>query len=85
MIFFKSDPSVDQNSNEVSDLEGSCQEFWLFLRFLDCPEVNSESEAISEQWNAIVYSFAQFVYFLREEETKTKYFAEPDQHAGRGV
>ena len=28
--------------------------FDTFLRFLDCPEVPSESEAISEQCNAIV-------------------------------
>ena len=29
--------------------------FDSFLRFLDYLEVQSESEAISEQWNAIVY------------------------------
>ena len=33
--------------------------------FLDCPEVQSESEAISEQWNAIV-SFCIFQLFWSE-------------------
>ena len=35
--------------------EALAKSFDTFLRFLDCPEVPSESEAISEQWNAIVY------------------------------
>ena len=34
--------------------EALAKSFDTFLRFLDCPEVPSESEAISEQWNAIV-------------------------------
>ena len=36
--FFKLYPSVDQSYNEVGNLEGSCQEFWHFLSFLDCLE-----------------------------------------------
>ena len=34
MIVFKSDTSVDQNWNEVSDLEGSDQKFWMFFKVI---------------------------------------------------
>ena len=39
--------------------EALAKSFDTFLRFLDCPEVPSESEAISEQWNAIVVYYSQ--------------------------
>ena len=51
--------------------EALAKSFDTFLRFLDCPEVPSESEAISEQWNAIVLRLLNMLLATTQREGKS--------------